>query len=131
MLSDTFDALQLVTPGARQISGYIQASPVTGFVIIERLASIYVFGEAMPDSNLLSAVRDGNEAEVSLLLDSRADVHTRGENGQTPLLLAAKWSHQEIVRLLLGNGADIESSDNNGFTALLLASKCGHKEVVH
>lgn len=54
---------------------------------------------------------------MRLLLENDSDIEASDANGNTALLLAARYEHKEVVRLLLKNGADVEASDENGQTA--------------
>ena len=55
---------------------------------------------------------------VKTLLDAGAKVDAADENGQTPLIFAAKVSPLENVKLLLERGAHINAQENRGMTAL-------------
>jgi ankyrin repeat protein len=48
----------------------------------------------MSQNDLLQASRDGDEKQVRLLLQNGADIHTRNEDRQTSLMLAAKTRPQ-------------------------------------
>ena len=43
---------------------------------------------------------DGHEAVVRLLLEFKADVDTKDNNGETALYWAARSGHEAVVRLL-------------------------------
>ena len=50
------------------------------------------------------------------------EIHTRGENLETPLHLAAGEGNLELILCLLAAGADLDIQDNAGNTARHLAS---------
>lgn len=80
---------------------------------------------------LLRAARAGNADTVRTLLESpNADVNGVDENGNTPLIEAARFGHDEVVRALLIAKADANAKNNEGKTALMLASEGGHDETV-
>jgi hypothetical protein len=87
---------------------------------------------ARPGSyELLSAVQDKNDTLVEALLRAGADVHTRGPQERTVLMLAAEESRSDsgvagIVRRLIAAGADVNARDNSGQTALMMG---GSEEV--
>ncbi len=81
---------------------------------------------------LLIAVREGKPDTVKALLSARdTDVNATDENGDTPLIEAARLGHDEIARALLAAGADYKMRDKNGKTPLMLAAVGGHDDVVH
>ncbi|XP_059489715.1 uncharacterized protein LOC132204878 [Neocloeon triangulifer] len=60
----------------------------------------------------------------------KGEVNKQDENGDTPLILAAKNSSREIIQILVENNADLSAMDSNGDDALHLACKSGKLENV-
>lgn len=67
---------------------------------------------------------------IRILLDNGADVTLRNKDGDTPLLVAAKFGKQKTVEMLLQAGAKIDEQ-NQGYTALMIASRKGYRDLVH
>lgn len=53
----------------------------------------------------------------------------RNENGETPLILAAREGNNEFTTLLVEHGADVNLADNLQRTALYYASERGYNEI--
>ncbi|KAJ7099058.1 ankyrin repeat-containing domain protein [Mycena crocata] len=77
------------------------------------------------------ASRHGEEKAVRSLVESGADINTRGGDGSTALASASAKGHENVARLFLENGADIHVRFGRlGLTALHGASVSGHMNVV-
>ena len=77
------------------------------------------------------AVRQGDLALVTSLLDQGADVNAKFRYGATALFKAAERGHTEIVKLLLARGADVTVKDTfYGATAMSWALDNDHVETV-
>lgn len=77
------------------------------------------------------AVRAGDVAQVTALLDKGADVNAKFRYGATALFKAAERGHTEIVKLLLARGADATIKDTfYGATAMTWALDNDHVEIV-
>jgi ankyrin repeat protein len=77
------------------------------------------------------AVRKGDLAAVTALLDKGADVNAKFRYGATALFKAAERGHTEIVKLLLARGADVTVKDTfYNATAMTWAVSNGHVEIV-
>jgi len=77
------------------------------------------------------AVRKGDLAAVTALLDKGADVNAKFRYGATALFKAAERGHTEIVKLLLARGADVTVKDTfYGATAMTWALSNGHVETI-
>jgi hypothetical protein len=77
------------------------------------------------------AVRKGDLAATTALLDQGADVNAKFRYGTTALFKAAERGHVEIVKLLLARGADATVKDTfYGATAMSWALDNDHLEVV-
>ncbi len=81
--------------------------------------------------SLLSAARAGHADTVRTLLSSpKADIDGRDEQGNTPLIEAARFGHDDVARALLVARADVKLKNDAGKTALTLAVEGGHDEIV-
>ncbi len=84
---------------------------------------------------LISACREGDVSAVETILDHEVDGRTAevdidGDDGFTPLQVAAGNGHEPIVRLLLRRGAALDRQNAYGWTALMQAASHGHANIV-
>ena len=83
------------------------------------------------NDQLFEAVRKGDAAAVTALLDKGADVNAKFRYGQTALFKAAERGHTAVVKVLLDRGADVKVQDTfYKATAMTWALDHGHAEVV-
>jgi Ankyrin repeats (3 copies) len=83
------------------------------------------------NDQLFEAVRKGDAAAVTSLLDKGADVNAKFRYGQTALFKAAERGHTNVVKILLDRGADVTVKDTfYGATARTWAMNHGHADVV-
>jgi Ankyrin repeats (3 copies) len=83
------------------------------------------------NDQMWEAVRKGDVALVTTLLDKGADVNAKFRYGTTALFKAAERGHTEVVKLLLARGADVSVKDTfYGATAMTWALQNDHVEVV-
>jgi ankyrin repeat domain-containing protein 50 len=80
-------------------------------------------------SSLYHASDIGLEAVVRLLIEAKADVDAKENNGRTALMRAASGGHEAVARLLIEAKADVDAKDNNDRTALMKTASGGHKAV--
>jgi ankyrin repeat protein len=84
------------------------------------------------NDKFFEAVRKGDLAATTALLDQGADVNAKFRYGTTALFKAAERGHVEIVKLLLARGADATVKDTfYGATAMFWALDGNHLEVVN
>jgi hypothetical protein len=86
-----------------------------------------------PDLNdqLYEAVRKGDAAAVTSLLDRGADVNAKFRYGATALFKAAERGHADVVAVLIERGADVKVKDTfYGATAMTWALDGKHVNVV-
>jgi hypothetical protein len=83
------------------------------------------------NDQLFEAVRKGDVAAVTALLDKGADVNAKFRYGTTALFKAAERGHTEVVKLLLARGVDTSVKDTfYGTTAMSWALDNKHIDVV-
>ena len=103
-------------------------------VVFLLLGSISALGQSTRqelNDKFWEAVRRGDLAATTALLDQGADVNAKFRYGTTALFKAAERGHVEIVKLLLARGADATVKDTfYGATALSWALDGDHLEVV-
>jgi hypothetical protein len=75
------------------------------------------------NTDILSAVLDGNLYLTNLLLEKGADPNTLYPDGDTPLIKACRAGHLEVVRCLLKWKARDDGFNEAGDNALLLACR--------
>jgi hypothetical protein len=83
------------------------------------------------NDQLFEAVRKGDSAAVTALLDKGADVNAKFRYGQTALFKAAEKGHTNVAKVLIDRGVDVTVKDTfYGATAMTWALDHGHAEVV-
>ena len=63
------------------------------------------------------------------LIATDAQVNRQNENGETPLILAAREGNNEFVALLVEHQANVNQADNSQRTALYYAGERGYNEI--
>jgi len=83
------------------------------------------------NDQLFEAVRKGDAAAVTALLDKGADVNAKFRYGTTALFKAAERGHAAVVKVLLDRGADVKVKDTfYKSTAMSWALSNNHPDVV-
>lgn len=67
---------------------------------------------------------------VLALLAEDANVNTKRDDGDTPLMAAARNADKKMVKILLEAKADINATDNFGRTPLMMAAQGGSQEII-
>jgi ankyrin repeat protein len=105
----------------------------TSLFVLLLLPLIAVAQTPKPELNdqLFEAVRKGDAAAVTELLDKGAEVNAKFRYGMTALFKAAERGHTEVVKVLLARGADVNVKDTfYGATAMTWALENDHFDVV-
>src|ERR1700726_1775209 len=80
---------------------------------------------------LAEAVKVASAEMVGMLLDAGADANVANEDGQTPLMLAARTGDVGVARLLVQHGADVSGREQyRDQSAVMWAAAEGHAEMV-
>ena len=75
---------------------------------------------------LAEAAAQGNVWALKRLLEAKADVNIKDEDGKNPLMIALDEDHLQMVVPLLENGTDIDAQDNDGVSAIHFAADRGN-----
>lgn len=76
------------------------------------------------------AVRNANREMIQVLLWAKADVNSRGRDGQTALMMLNESVTPDIIWDLLNAGAKINFRDEDGDTVLMEAAQINNVEVL-
>ena len=83
------------------------------------------------NKELITSSENGDNLEnIRRLIQKGADVNTKDENGETPLLWANVYGKLDVVKFLVESGANVNAKNNKGNTPLMSSSRHGHLEVV-
>ena len=83
------------------------------------------------NSALLYAAKSGSVPVIEFLIQAGESVSVRGDDGRTPLLVAAQHGHIDAVNCLLRHGANCwEEKDNNAKGMLHYAAQGGHVAMI-
>jgi uncharacterized protein len=96
------------------------------------LTLLTVAGAAAANANLelVEAARNQDQQKIRTLLNQRADVNARSDDGSTALLWAAHWNDVETARLLIHGGADANVANDFRVTPLSAACTNGSAALV-
>lgn len=81
--------------------------------------------ETGADQRLLAAAQNGDADAAALALRAGADIETRNDLEQTPLLLASANDRVDVARLLVALGADPDALDHQHDTPWLVTGVTG------
>ena len=70
------------------------------------------------------------QCETVELLHAKANIETRNEDNQTPLISACIVGNVEIATLLIDTGADIDAEQSKGWNALYWATSCKNQDCI-
>jgi len=104
-----------------------------GLLTVLFFSSLLVIGQNPKqelNDQFWEAVRKGDAASVTALLDKGAEVNARFRYGTTALFKAAERGNLEIVKILLARGADVTVKDTfYGATAITWSLQNDHLDV--
>src|SRR2546427_5690223 len=84
-------------------------------------ASNSLFFAAGP-ADLLTAVRNGDQAQVRKLIESGTNVNSADQDGTTALMHSVIESDARMMKLLIDKGANVNAANGAGSTALMYAA---------
>ena len=80
---------------------------------------------------LMVAATTGSATVVSALLDGRANIQARSNDGTTVLMMAAASGNVDLIQALLDRGAEIDARDSaRGQTPLMFAAAANRAQAV-
>ena len=87
---------------------------------------------AIHDSDFLELCKQGSLQQINDAVNKGANVNVKGEDGATPLMLAARENPDpEVITALIEAGADVNASDNEQvMTPLIGATYNSNPEVI-
>jgi uncharacterized protein len=100
-------------------------SGVALVVVLVLAGAGYLRGRAVND-RLIASLNEDDIRGVEAAVRAGASVHTRGDNGQLPLMVAGAHGSPEFVRYLLNRGAAVDASNHTGCTGLVAAAITGN-----
>jgi ankyrin repeat protein len=87
-------------------------------------------GAAVPEPEVVVAVKTGDVSSVRALVQRKADVNARETDGTTALHWAVRVAAQPTVDILIKAGADVNAVNRYGVTPLAVAAKAGNAAML-
>lgn len=81
------------------------------------------------EDNIFTAIKNIDYTSINVLLAEDTDIDTVDQQGNTPLMVAAKIGNMRILDILLSHNPDINKQNKNGVTALMIAAESGQYYV--
>ncbi len=82
---------------------------------------LFLRGYSYREDVFLDSAKDGEPVGVKLFVLAGMSPEVRNEQGETPLLLTARYDRAKAARALLESGADVNARDRLGVTPLMRA----------
>ncbi len=79
--------------------------------------------------NIIEAIKDIDIVSLNVLLAEGAKVDTVDNEGNTPLMIAAKIGNPRMMEIILAHNPELNARNNQGDTALMIASAQGVLDV--
>lgn len=80
--------------------------------------------------NIFEAIQEIDIISLNVHLAEGADINAVDNEGNTPLMLAAKVGNPRMVKIILAHQPDVNAKNNDGYTALMIASEQGQTFIV-
>ena len=88
-------------------------------------------GKVDPSQALFKALREGNEENIDLFLNSPdLDIKVVDSEGRSLLHKAVQYGRLEAVKRLIEEGIDLDLKDTKGYTSSMIATKNGKLELL-
>ncbi|XP_071098531.1 serine/threonine-protein phosphatase 6 regulatory ankyrin repeat subunit B-like [Haliotis cracherodii] len=81
------------------------------------------------DNVLHLACKEGDKTIVECILQ-RLDINTRGRNGCTPVMIAARFGNRHLFNLLVSKDVDLSMTDDHGNNILHHACQGGNRFII-
>jgi ankyrin repeat protein len=78
---------------------------------------------------LMKSATEGYLKTAKLLIDKKADIDAKSNEGSTALMAASMAGYTKIVELLVNAGANIKAKNNIGWTAEMYANEKGYTNI--
>ncbi|XP_067685531.1 serine/threonine-protein phosphatase 6 regulatory ankyrin repeat subunit A-like [Haliotis asinina] len=100
-------------------------------VLVKQGADLSVVDEY--GDNILHCACHGGSVEIAnhILMQNIVDINSKGDEGMTPVLVAASEGEREVFDFLVTQGADLLVTDEDGQTILHHACHGGNMEIVN
>ena len=108
----------------------VLAVPLAAQVAVPASVQVSTQADARADTQLLDAVKAGDQQAVRALIADGADVNASEADGTTPLHWAAYSSDLAIAQLLVRAGADATIANRYGVEALSVAAVGGNAALI-
>jgi ankyrin repeat protein len=82
------------------------------------------------EENIFAAIKNIDYVSINVLLSDGTDVDTVDQEGNTPLMVAAKVGNLRILDIIFSHNPEVNAQNNNGSTALMIAAQTGQLQVV-
>lgn len=93
-------------------------------ILIEARANVNLKAKDNGNTPLIEVCYQRQEMLIPALLDVKADINSRNDQGETPLIVAVMLNFRDIIQALIHNGTEycqLDLRDNSRNTALLYA----------